>query len=1481
MPWRPVLLAIALVAAVLGITPRSYADVPDDEVHYTFSGQTSVAIDWRGTATDVRWGPTSGYGNVTTGVAPQWTPWSSPGPYWQAQIGGLAPGATYHYSIGGGPDFTFHTPPTGSFRFDAIGDIGDTQTFGHLAGTLSAIAADDPSFVLMVGDLTYANSTGSSLSVIDQHFNDVMNSWGTSAAYMPAWGNHEYDVPGSDDLRNYKGRLLMPNAQASPGSPDISCCGDDWGWFDAGPVRFIAYPEPWTGAWADWQSKANTLMAQAQNDPAIRYIITYGHRPAYSTGYHTGEAQLATILDGFGATYNKYVLNINGHSHDYERFQPIQGVTHVTVGAPSSLELPWSSTDPRTAFRAYHLSHLRVDVSDTGLRLQAICDESSSKEDYTCSQGSVMDEYTIGVPPPAPVRTEYYVDKTVAGCADTGPGSGAVPFCTISKGVSLLQPGSTLYVGNGTYAEPVKPTVSGTAGSPITITAWPGRSPVIGTGASDGAYISTRSYIVLSNLTFTGSVGDGVYVTKSDHITITGNAVSGSGRPLQGATANGISIRTTNSSTVQGNVSDHNSGHGFYITNTSTGNVISDNEASYNAYGWERNANGIDVTAPGNVVLRNVTHDNEDSGIQFYTGGDNGLAALNVTYNNGDHGIDDLNVTGGRIISNTVFHNCTSGINVEGTSGNYTVENNIAVDNAVYPAYNGISCSRRAGNIGIWDSAPASTTVDHNLVYLSKAGVMYAYGTTYTSLAAMQNATGQEKHGVQAAPGFLDVAARNFQLTAGSPAVDRGNSALPDAQDHDVLGNPRVDDPDADNSNAEGPRLYDDLGAYEYQPDVAPAPSSPVATIRLTPRSGTAPVQVTADASGSTDPGHLALTYSFDWGDGTASGPQTGATATHTYSGAGTYPVTVTVTKSAGLTDSASDAVVVSPAPVAPTAQLSVSPVSGTAPLPVTADASASTDPQGQALTYDFEWGDGSVSAAQSSPTATHTYTTPGTYTVTTTVTDTAGLTGQATATVAVATPSNPPTAALSVDPASGTAPVQVTADGSGSSDPQGQPLTYAFDWGDGTSTGSQTNAGATHTYTTPGQYTVTLTVTNTDGVSALAGQPVSVTAPPAPPTARLSVSPSTGTTPVDVTADASASTDPQGQTLTYAFDWGDGTSTGSQTNAGATHTYTAAGTYTVKVTVTDTAGLTDTATQTVTVDPPPSPPTARLTVSPTSGTAPVAVTADASASTDPQGQTLTYAFDWSDGTSTGSQTNAGATHTYTAAGTYTVKVTVTDTAGLTDTATQTVTVKPAPGYVGTVATGSSGSSSTTATATVSGPVPTGDLVVVTLQVSSGSKKPYTVTDSAGNVYKAGLSATDRTGAELLTFYAPVTKALTAGDQITAKLPASSSYRMTVDDLTGVSALDRSAVATGQTSTFSSGATKTTTSASELVLGIVGIVGGSQPPGWAAPWQAGDSFAVGSSYLGRAWQAPTRAGSYTATGTATGTWTAVVLTFRP
>ena len=94
------------------------------------------------------------------------------------------------------------------------------------------------------------------------------------------------------------------------------------------------------------------------------------------------------------------------------------------------------------------------------------------------------------------------------------------------------------------------------------------------------------------------------------------------------------------------------------------------------------------------------------------------------------------------------------------------------------------------------------------------------------------------------------------------------------------------------------------------------ADAAPVARLSVSPSSGSAPLAVTADASGSTDTdGWPIASYTFDFGDGTTVGPRTGATAAHTYTGAGTFTVTVTVTDTAGLAGTATAPVSVAPAP--------------------------------------------------------------------------------------------------------------------------------------------------------------------------------------------------------------------------------------------------------------------------------------------------------------------------------------------------------------------------------------------------------------------------------------------------------------------------------------------------------------------------------------------------------------------------------------
>ena len=289
--------------------------------------------------------------------------------------------------------------------------------------------------------------------------------------------------------------------------------------------------------------------------------------------------------------------------------------------------------------------------------------------------------------------------------------------------------------------------------------------------------------------------------------------------------------------------------------------------------------------------------------------------------------------------------------------------------------------------------------------------------------------------------------------------------------------------------------------------------------------------------------------------------------------------------------------------------------------------------------------------------------------------------------------------------------------------------------------------------------------------------------------------------------------------------------------------------------------------------------------MTPTTGTAPLGVTADASASSDPQGQALTYTFDFGDGTpATGPQPGATTTHTYTSAGSYALKVTATDTSGLSDTTTQTVTVNAPtntpPSFVNPIANNYSTSTKTSGYITVwrTAGVAAGDLVVLTLQLSGTTPTgAVSATDAAGNTYTQSASVADGSGNRLVVVSGVATRALVVNDRITATFPSATAYRLAGDEFAGATRLDQSATATGTGSTFSSGIAQAT-SGNEIAFGAVSVPTGTAAPAWATGWRDLGAGAVGTRYLGRAYQLPA-SGGYNATGTSNGAWLATVSTF--
>src|SRR6266540_2306124 len=444
-----------------------------------------------------------------------------------------------------------------------------------------------------------------------------------------------------------------------------------------------------------------------------------------------------------------------------------------------------------------------------------------------------------------------YVDRNNPSCSDTGPGTSTQPFCTIKPAASQATAGQTVQVASGTYPELVTVSNSGAPGSPIVFSAAPGASVTV-SGQANGFKLAGKSYVTIQGFTVANTSSYGFYVsssssnvivsgntvsniasngiydtTLSSNVTVSGNTVSGTqshaiyvspsssnvtvnDNQVSGITGYGFWANSSSGVTVSGNTISNTSNYGLHV-DTSSNVTVSGNEAFGNARGYSRAAPGIDGRGYNNTVDRNISHDNEDSGFQFYTGSHDNLVVDNLSYGNGDHGIDDLGSTNQRIISNTVYDNVAAGINVEGSSTGATIENNIAVDN-------GINSPRTSGNIRVDSTSTTGTTVNYNLVFLSVPDVMYQWGSDkYDSLQAFRAATGMESHGDQDDPSWVSAASGDFHLLAGSPAIDSADSAVSGETSTDLEGLPRADDPDTHNSGA-GVRKYDDRGAYEFQP---------------------------------------------------------------------------------------------------------------------------------------------------------------------------------------------------------------------------------------------------------------------------------------------------------------------------------------------------------------------------------------------------------------------------------------------------------------------------------------------------------------------------------------------------------------------------------------------------------------------------------------------------------------------------------------
>ncbi|HET9315878.1 MAG TPA: PKD domain-containing protein, partial [Vicinamibacteria bacterium] len=293
------------------------------------------------------------------------------------------------------------------------------------------------------------------------------------------------------------------------------------------------------------------------------------------------------------------------------------------------------------------------------------------------------------------------------------------------------------------------------------------------------------------------------------------------------------------------------------------------------------------------------------------------------------------------------------------------------------------------------------------------------------------------------------------------------------------------------------------------QPPVA-HPGGPYTGVRNQP--------IQFNGSGSSDPDGDALTYAWDFGDGTQG---TGVAPSHAYATLGTFTVRLTVNDGRTTSAAATTSVTINSAP--PVANAG-GPYGGVRNQAITFDGSGSSDPDGAPLTYSWDFGDGAVGTGIA---PTHAYSSLGVFTVRLTVSN-----GQATSAPALttATINNVPPVANAGGPYAGVRNQAIAFNGSASSDPDGDPLTYSWNFGDG-SQGS--GVAPTHAYPALGTFTVTLTVSDGHDTSAPATTTVTITN--VPPVANAGPD-RTVRKNTFVVLDGRASTDSDGSIADY--DW-------------------------------------------------------------------------------------------------------------------------------------------------------------------------------------------------------------------------------------------------------------------------------------------------------------------------------------------------------
>ena len=273
-------------------------------------------------------------------------------------IGGVV-GFRYRDVIGahlthriGGPPQTWEVvpfPPDAqpAFRVALVGDVGDSGSHEHQVGERDRAAdqRDDRYDVLMLlGDNVYPSGDPDRIeATVYEPFNGVLESGTELFAIL---GNHDV-AGGLGDVQ--LDALGMPSRWYSVRRGDMLGIALD----SNDPTN------PEQLAWLE-----ETL---ATTDATWKLVGL--HHPPYSSGFHGSNDDARRV---FSPIFEKYGVQVvfSGHEHDYQRTNPINGVTYIVTGAGSRTRRTGTEDFTAVAYSTHH--YVDMNIFDDHIVLRAI-----------------------------------------------------------------------------------------------------------------------------------------------------------------------------------------------------------------------------------------------------------------------------------------------------------------------------------------------------------------------------------------------------------------------------------------------------------------------------------------------------------------------------------------------------------------------------------------------------------------------------------------------------------------------------------------------------------------------------------------------------------------------------------------------------------------------------------------------------------------------------------------------------------------------------------------------------------------------------------------------------------------------------------------------------------------------------------------------------------------------------------------------------